>query len=416
MTAVVGILNKRAVAIAADSASTSSTGKIFNKANKIFSLSKKHPVGIMIHNNDSFMETPWDVIIKMYRVKLGANTFNSLDEYKDDFLNFLRSQNFFSDTAHQSLELNRFFYGISSSEYRLTVEEVGTSDHVVFLNTYKKKIQNRINIFSARTEFLPDFIGYTKVDFDTFTAPSIKEVFDATFKPHGIAIDQETELLLKEVFYRQLIVKEFSTLVYTGIVFTGFGETEIFPSLIPIQIYFAFDNKLRYFVNTDSINKIDHLNSSAIATFAQADVMLTILTGIAPDLQDTYNLNFNKLLSQYDQILTNIYPNTDKSDLLLALNKVDKAIISDSIISSMNKVIQEKYVNPLYQAVAGLSIEDLSEMAESLIYLTYLQRRITNAEESVGGPVDVAVLSKGDGFVWIKRKQYFKDELNSQFF
>jgi len=38
------------------------------------------------------------------------------------------------------------------------------------------------------------------------------------------------------------------------------------------------------------------------------------------------------------------------------------------------------------------------------------------AEESVGGPVDVAVISKGDGFVWIKRKYYFDSDINKHFF
>jgi hypothetical protein len=36
--------------------------------------------------------------------------------------------------------------------------------------------------------------------------------------------------------------------------------------------------------------------------------------------------------------------------------------------------------------------------------------------ETVGGAVDVAVISKGDGFIWIKRKHYFKPELNARFF
>jgi len=35
--------------------------------------------------------------------------------------------------------------------------------------------------------------------------------------------------------------------------------------------------------------------------------------------------------------------------------------------------------------------------------------------ETVGGPIDVAVISKVDGFIWIKRKHYFKIELNPQF-
>ena len=31
-------------------------------------------------------------------------------------------------------------------------------------------------------------------------------------------------------------------------------------------------------------------------------------------------------------------------------------------------------------------------------------------------PIDVAVISKGDGFIWIKRKHYFNPALNHQFF
>ena len=60
--------------------------------------------------------------------------------------------------------------------------------------------------------------------------------------------------------------------------------------------------------------------------------------------------------------------------------------------------------------------EDLIDVAESLISLTSLKRRMTFAEESVGGPVDVAVISKGDGFIWIRRKHYFDSSLNTHFF
>jgi hypothetical protein len=42
-------------------------------------------------------------------------------------------------------------------------------------------------------------------------------------------------------------------------------------------------------------------------------------------------------------------------------------------------------------------------------YSAVLQGLFQNAS------VDVAVISKSDGFVWIKRKHYFKKELNPQF-
>jgi hypothetical protein len=55
-------------------------------------------------------------------------------------------------------------------------------------------------------------------------------------------------------------------------------------------------------------------------------------------------------------------------------------------------------------------------MAEALVNLTAFKRRMTDELETVGGPVDVAVISKGDGLVWVKRKHYFKPELNQHFF
>ncbi|MBK8110761.1 MAG: hypothetical protein IPK46_10765 [Saprospiraceae bacterium] len=95
MTAVVGILNKHAVAIAADSAVTiggNGGKKIFNKANKVFTLSKQHPVGIMIYNSASFMTTPWETIIKVYRKQLGSTSFPTLKEYEQNFIAFLRAK------------------------------------------------------------------------------------------------------------------------------------------------------------------------------------------------------------------------------------------------------------------------------------------------------------------------------------
>jgi len=68
MTAEIAILNCEAIALAADSAVTmigTSGEKIFTSANKLFTLSKYHPVGIMIYGNALFMGVPWETIIKI---------------------------------------------------------------------------------------------------------------------------------------------------------------------------------------------------------------------------------------------------------------------------------------------------------------------------------------------------------------
>ena len=68
MTAIVAVLNKNGIGIAADSAVTiGNTHKVINSANKVFMLSKYHPVGIATYGNSQFMGIPWELIIKNYR-------------------------------------------------------------------------------------------------------------------------------------------------------------------------------------------------------------------------------------------------------------------------------------------------------------------------------------------------------------
>jgi hypothetical protein len=35
--------------------------------------------------------------------------------------------------------------------------------------------------------------------------------------------------------------------------------------------------------------------------------------------------------------------------------------------------------------------------------------------ETVKEPIDVAIISKGEGFIWIKRKHYFDQKLNPHY-
>jgi len=79
------------------------------------------------------------------------------------------------------------------------------------------------------------------------------------------------------------------------------------------------------------------------------------------------------------------------------------------------KFRHETLVSPIVSTVSVLPKDELAAMAESLVSLTSFKRKFSFDAETVGGPVDVAVLSKGDGFVWIKRKHYFKPELNPHF-
>ena len=75
MTAEIAIINKSAIALAADSAITIGTAsgpKIYDTVDKLFRLSRHYPVGVMIHGAVSFVGVPWETIIKEYRDYVGT--------------------------------------------------------------------------------------------------------------------------------------------------------------------------------------------------------------------------------------------------------------------------------------------------------------------------------------------------------
>lgn len=134
MTAIVGILNKSGIAIAADSAATISNGrsrKILNTETKIFRLSKTYPVSVMVYGSTTFMRTPWELIIKQYSRKCGSKGRDTLKEYVDDFLKFLREEKYFCDKDAQDEKLRDMLIDFYKNVRDLAKEEIEEQDEEV---------------------------------------------------------------------------------------------------------------------------------------------------------------------------------------------------------------------------------------------------------------------------------------------
>lgn len=56
------------------------------------------------------MSTPWEIIIKLYRKELKDKSFDTVVEYKDDFLKFLKGKDFYTTPEHQLLNLKQFLF------------------------------------------------------------------------------------------------------------------------------------------------------------------------------------------------------------------------------------------------------------------------------------------------------------------
>ena len=398
MTAIVGVLNKHAVALAADSAVTIGGGrKILNSANKIYALSKYHPVAVAIYGNAEFVGTPWEIIIKEFRKKIGNKPSSKLIDYPSQFFKFL-SENHHFCCEQESLQVLK---DNLSSFYSFVLERG---------NNNSESIKNVLLEFEMRpsTPFLHSF---TKDHILYLEKKLNKELNDICNELLNLGVQMERERIFN-VLISVLTNNLPPTL--SGLVFVGYGEKEYFPVLCHYKVGNLINDTLALLPpETVVINK---QNPSAICPFAQTDVMRTILEGVSPEMQEIFK---NSLTSTFNQIITNLADLIDKNgDVVLAdkIRKIDIVPFQRAFYRYSSQAQRTLCTTPFVQSVISLEKEDLADFAESLITLTSLKRKVSMDQETVGGPVDVMVISKGDGIIWMKRKHYFDAEKNHMFF
>ncbi len=419
MTAEVAILNKTAVALAADSAITLGTQKIYNSGNKLFSLSKYQPVGIMVFGNAEFMGIPWETIIKFYRSKLKKNKFDKLIEYAQDFMLFLEKEN----SLFWSPEIQaKHFHDVVTSYFQSIIQEV--NEHVKSKlengKLSKGQIEELVSTvieahhkqWQEAPDLFPDHEAHkNKIikDYGEILEQSKKDMFQNL--PLSSTASQSLSQICALIFCKNRFSNS-----YTGVVIAGFGENEIFPSAAEYWLEAVISERLKF--TQIQFVQASREQAATIMPFAQKEMVSTFVEGIDPAYNKTLHSYFNELLLKYPENILSTISELDESrkqELLEKLSLVAKEALAD-FTQKTNQYTITNHINPVLQAVYALPKDELASMAESLVNLTSFKRKISLQVETVGGPIDVAVISKGDGFIWIKRKHYFKSELNQSFF
>jgi len=63
-------------------------------------------------------------------------------------------------------------------------------------------------------------------------------------------------------------------------------------------------------------------------------------------------------------------------------------------------------------AFAPMPIKDAIDLAEFLVHAAIMFSRFSPGAQIVGGPIEIATITKHEGFKWIKRKHYYDQSLN----
>lgn len=415
MTAEIAVLNFHGVAMAADSAVSIGSIKVYNSANKLFALSKKHPVGIMIYGNAQMMSVPWETLIKSYRVTLKNKKFKTLKEYGDNFIEYLRcTKNIGSE--NEALYLNQIVSKVVKNirdNLELAVQEAfRVTPSLTNLEIQKiindsieiscKTLTSRNKLNQIESSWIIELIKIINSTVDSFIAASFE----------NISLSTKEKKLILEACTSEICLNEFSP-SHSGIVISGFGNDEIYPSLISYEIEWRINGFLKSRVSNQQ--NISVKNGASIVPFAQREMVDTFIEGADRRLIEFIN---SKISHIFDDISTNLFQGTTVRTGPKNLNQLKNngLEISRKLAQEIRDVQNINFVNPVLDSVAALPLDELASMAHTLINMTSFKRRVSLNTESVGGPIDVAVISKGDGFIWINRKHYFKPELNQHYF
>jgi hypothetical protein len=190
-----------------------------------------------------------------------------------------------------------------------------------------------------------------------------------------------------------------------------------FPRLYSLSVEGVAADRLKRGDERDA--NITFQNPAAIVPFAQSEMVAIFMEGVEPTYEAAVEQDISEILDEYPEIILDHIPKLGqqaKSELKKRFRKVS-ADRFEKCRQKLRDYRRTKYVDPVISVVAMPPKDEMAAMAEWLVNLTSFRMRVSlGAEETVAGPIDVAVISKGDGFIWIKRKHYFRAELNPQFF
>ena len=392
MTAEIGIINRRGIALAADSAMTVSTTNkvtVINDATKLFSLKNKNYVGMMIYQNEEFMNVPWEVIIDSFSDYMGDNVEPHLNNYVSLFLDYLNDLDIYTEQTEEQLILNNAWTALNYlPDNPQSIDEIEDALNKLQQTFHANKlIDMSVEELSQKYEKL------------------INKVFETKYNHQ--ANDLES-LFVKTVM--ELITSTVMSNNYTGLIIAGYGSKDLFPSLYQLSIEGRINGQIKYKIETVDITEPKRCNTTGgIIPFAQSDVVKELISGIDPGLKNTITQQASNIINKLDQYIDSFYPSDNRmQDFKNSINS-----IVQQRYSYFTNYIKNNYSDPIVDFVESLSLNEMGKMAQTLVNLTSFRRKYAGDIRTVGGITKVLLISKANGPVWfnegrVNENDYFE--------
>ena len=192
---------------------------------------------------------------------------------------------------------------------------------------------------------------------------------------------------------------------YTGVVFAGFGSREKFPSMrsyLTSSVILGILKRKR-----DREAAINSESGPVFQPFAQDRMIRTFLTGM-----DNYLRMFiyGETLKLTTDVVTDVVrraPNLTDAQRNAMFKDYSEKNLGHALHAFFRSIDSYQYAvhtRPIFRAINSLPKKELGETAASLIKLNSFQQKVMHSVETVGGPIDVAVITRNGGLEWKREK------------
>lgn len=402
MTAEVIVLNRNGVAMAADSVIATQEHRhpvIFNSVDKIFPLSPPNAIGVMVYQTPEFMGVPWETIVSDYTKRHADHVHKTIQDCADHFLSVLQD---FQPTHITPEEALLDFLSLNLDELieeylpQSVQGDVQAADVKAALAEIETALQNLPVILREDQRADIAFVWRYR--------RSIYRAQKRTFRKIATAPLGRTELRLLWQICALLMERDHFSMAYTGLALAGFGSDELLPNAKCYKVQCVMPGRLKVKLEVD--RRITHANKAIIIPLAQKDMVHWFLQGV--DRQyERYAIDMMQQLSQ--EIASYAVGQLSEGETADAMQARLMDIL-DRKFSDIGNLLSEykrlNFLDPVMEAAKSLPKLELASLADAFVRLTSLRRRMSTDIETVGEPIDVAVISKIDSFVWVRKKGY----------
>jgi len=407
MTAEICILNREAVAMASDSSATveltTRDGKIykyFPTVDKIFKVGNDvHTIGVMIYQSPTIMEVPWETLIKLWGDTLEDRPLPRVSDYAESLLAFVRSHAVIKAADQQE------------HHFRQTIELFAAA----LLSSVEAQVRTELELQgevseARRSEITSQVINEERdrwLGLDELT-PNPKRLAAQVTDQYGSILNQtirlyfvnkpltdEDRAAITETAGNLFFRNERAVVAYTGLVIAGYGDDDIFPSVQHYEVEGLIADFLKYRLIEGFKAGIDPKQHAKIIPFAQQEMVRAFIVGAervsVAELKSFAQTSFQELA------------------VSARMSKVRREAAVEAALKGWDENVQgyaDSRGSAVQLVVGMLPKRELAAMADTLVSLTSFKRRVSPEVESVGGPTDVAIISKSEGFRWFRRKDW----------